>query len=153
MLLSSKLIQLIEDHWDPITNGIIKEIQRNPRLRHIGALPEGELRDRARDILEHLGHWLSGPHEDELARRFQAIGAARFTDAIPLAEVVLAYIVVKTRLIDYVRGQGLVQNPVALYAEEELQHTVGRFFDSIIYHVVCGYEEARPKAAQAKAGR
>ncbi len=151
-MLSSKLIRLIEDHWNPITASILEEIRRNPRLRHIGGLPESELRERARDILEHLGHWLTTSQEDELARHFEHIGGVRFAEGIPLAEVALAYSLVKERMLEFVRGQGLAQTPVALYAEEELEHCVGRFFDSMTYHVIRGYEQSLHHAAAAHAG-
>jgi len=58
-MLSSKLIRLIEDHWDPIANRILAEICHDPRLKHMASLPAGDLRERARDILQRLGHWLS----------------------------------------------------------------------------------------------
>jgi hypothetical protein len=154
-MLSSKLIQLIEDHWDPITTCILEEIRHNPRLRHVGGLPESDLRERARDILERLGHWLSSSREDEMARRFEAVGALRFSESIPLAEVVLAYLIVKERMLDFVRGQGMAQSTVALYAEEELEHCVGQFFDSMTYYVIRGYERAMaetPQPAHAHAG-
>jgi hypothetical protein len=36
---------------------------------------------------------------------------------------------------------------IELYAEEELEHRVGRFFDFMLYHVVRGYEAAMRRAA------
>lgn len=150
-MLSSKLIQLIEDHWDPITTRTLREIRHDARLRHVGGLPEGELRERARDILEHLGHWLGVSKEDELAGRFERVGAVRFQEGIPLAEVVLSYLIIKDRMLEFVRGQGIAQNTLELYAEEELEHCVGRFFDSLMYHMVRGYEQALSHAAMAAA--
>ena len=149
-MLSSKLIQLIEDHWDPITTRILRDIRHDHRLPHAAGLPESELRERARDILEHLGHWLSPAKEEELARRFERIGRQRFEESIPLHEVVLAYLIVKDRMLEFVRGQGIGETTVERYAEEELEHSVGRFFDSMIYHVVRGYEAALATAPQAK---
>ena len=140
-MLSSKLIRLIEDHWDPIATRILSEIHHDSRLRRVSALPASELRDRARDILEHLGHWLSVAHSDELARRFESVGRHRCEDGIPLHEVALSYLIVKDRMLEFVRNQGIADSPVGIYAEEELEHCVGRFFDHMVYHVIVGYEE------------
>jgi hypothetical protein len=139
-MLSSKLVRLIEEHWDPLTTRIVKEFRTNARLRRLGDLPESELRERARDILEHLGHWLTLSGEHELAPHFERIGAMRHEEGIPLREVVLAYSVIKNEMIEYARAQGIGPSTIEIYAEEELQHCISRFFDSAVYHVVCGYE-------------
>jgi hypothetical protein len=139
-VLSSKLVRLIESHWDLLTIAIVKDIAADTRLRYIAAVPESELRERARDILERLGHWLTTAHEPELARHFEHLGALRHEESIPLDEVVLAYLKIKNRMIEFARSQGIGPTAVDLYAEEELQHAVSRFFDSAIYHLVRGYE-------------
>jgi hypothetical protein len=145
-MLSSKLIRLIEDHWDPIANRILAEICHDPRLKHMASLPAGDLRERARDILQRLGHWLSVSKTDELARQYERLGGLRFEESIPLAEVALSYLIVKDRMLEFVRDQGIGESPVAIYAEEELEHCVGRFFDTAVYHIILGYEEAREEA-------
>jgi hypothetical protein len=38
-----------------------------------------------------------------------------------------------------------------LYAEEELEHRVGRFFDILVYHLVKGYESALRTSARVAA--
>jgi len=141
-MLSSKLVRLIEDHWDPLTTRIVKQFRADARLDHFGSLPESELRDRGRDILEHLGHWLTVSGEHELTRHFERIGVERHQEGVPLHEVVLAYSIIKHEMIEFVRTQGLGPNAIELYAEEELEHNIGRFFDCAIYHVVRGFEYA-----------
>jgi hypothetical protein len=151
-MLSSKLVRLIEDHWDPLTARIIAEIRNDARLPHVGALPESDLRERARDILERLGHWLTQSSEHELARHFENIGRQRHQEGMPAHEVVLAYLKIKGRMIEFVRGQGIGQNAIELYAEEELEHSVGQFFDNAIYHVIRGCEQAH-EPLRAAAGK
>ena len=82
-MLSSKLVRLTEDHWDPLTTRIVKQFRADARLDHFGSLPESELRDRGRDILEDLGHWLTVSGEHELTRHFERIGAERLRKACP----------------------------------------------------------------------
>lgn len=151
-MLSSKLIQLIETHWEPITARILDEIRRDERLVHLRGLPESEMRQRAQDILKNLGHWLVGSNREELAGSLERLGRLRYEEAMPLQEVVLGQLTIKREMIEFVHEQGLDRTPVDLYAEEELEHAVDRFFDNAIYHLIRGYEEARqPRAAAARA--
>jgi len=138
-MVSGKLIRLIEEHWESLAARILKQMHADARLSHVSALAESELHERARDILEHLGHWLTPSSEHELAERFELIGGRRHEEGIPLDEVVLSYLILKDRMLEFVRGQGLSQSTLEVYAEGELEHSVGRFFDSMTYHVVRGY--------------
>jgi hypothetical protein len=141
-MISARLVQLVEDHSDAIAARILRNIRADPRLPEVGSLPENELRARARDILKHLGHWLMVSKEREVAKHFEQIGAHRHEEGIPMAEIALAYMIVKEEMIQFVRDQGLGDTTVALYAEEELEHVVGRFFDTMLYNMIKGYEEA-----------
>jgi hypothetical protein len=152
-MLSSRMVRLIEVHWDPLSTRVVQEIRSDPRLRCIGSLPESDLRERARDILQHLDHWLMASHEHELARHFEHIGTERHAEGIPLDEVVLAYLKIKSHAIEFVRGQGMGQSTVELYAEEELEHAVGCFFDSAVYHIIRGYQQAQSARSHAAHGR
>jgi hypothetical protein len=149
-MLSSRLIHLIEGHWDSLTDRLIRQIRSDARLRHIGSLPDGELREKAREILQHLGDWLTASDEEQVAGRFERAGRVRFEDGIPLHEVVLAYIRIKDRTLEFIRDRGIGPDMVELYAEEEFEMHLGRFFDSLIYHLVRGYEEAMRAQPSAK---
>ena len=141
-MLSAKLIDLIEGHWDSITSRVLAEIRQDARVAHIASLPTSDLQDRARDIVQRLGHWLSETQSEELARQFQRVGRMRREEDIPLEETVLCYQIIKNRMLEFVRDQGLASTPVAIYAEEELEHSVDRFFDHAIYNVIVGYQQA-----------
>jgi hypothetical protein len=150
-MLSSRLVQLIEDHCESISTRILSDFRQDTRLRHIAELPRTDLVDRVRDVLLHLGHWLTSSSQVEIAERFERIGRRRFHEGIPAQEMVLAYGVIKERAIEFVRDQGIGRSTLELYAEEELEHAVGRFFDSVVYYVVRGYEEALGEALRATA--
>ncbi len=151
-MLSSRLVRLIEQHWDNLSARVITDIRGDPRLGRVGNLPESDLRERARDILEHLDHWLAASHEHELSHHFERIGATRREEELPLDEVVLAYFKIKRHALEFVRTQGLGQSTVEVYAEEELEHSVGRFFDNAVYHLIRGYQQPRAET-RAAAGR
>ena len=52
-------------------------------------------------------------------------------------------------MIDFVKEQGIRKDSVELYAEEELEHRVGRFFDDLVIHLVLGYEPTWRSTAKA----
>lgn len=147
-MLSAKLIQLIEDHWQGITTAIIHQIRSDPRLHHISRLPETELRDVGRGILRNLGQALTASRAEQqmVAEQYEGIGRVRFAESIPLHECVRALQVVKQRVVEFSRDHQFAQSTVEIYAEEELEHRLNEFFDDLIYHEVIGYEDAMRKA-------
>ena len=149
-MVSGRLIRLVEDHKEQIANNVLGEIHKHPELAHIRSLPDAELRERGQMILENLGHWLSG-HEAELERRYEALGEARFEESIPLQESVRALAIVKHKMLDFVHYQGMATTSLNLYAEQELQRRVGRFFDELTIHMVRGYETAWQRDAHVNA--
>lgn len=148
-MLSGKLIHLIEAHQEQITNNVLRGIHNHPDLVHLRKFPDAELRDRGRLILENLGHWLAAGNEEEITRRYETLGKDRFEESIPLHESLRALCITKDKMIDFVRGQGLSRNSVDLFAEEELELRVGRFFDALIIHMARGYETAWRRATHA----
>jgi hypothetical protein len=141
-MLSGRLIHLIESHWDPITIGVLQRIHHDPELTHIGSLPARELRECGESILRNLGNWLSAPTEDEAAAHYEWLGRLRCQEDVPLAESVRALSIFKTATLDFVQSENPGRSTLDYYAEEELEHRIGRFFDMLTFHLVRGYEEA-----------
>jgi hypothetical protein len=151
-MLSAKLIQLIEDHWEPITRRVLLILRTDPRLTHFRMLPEADLHERIGRVCKNLGRWLDAGDDQQLAAHYEDLGRRRFQEAIPLDEVVHASHVIKNRMIDFIRDQGIGQTSMDLYAQEELEHRVGLFFDAVVYHLVRGYDQAwrrQPPVAKA----
>jgi hypothetical protein len=151
-MLSARLIRMISDHWEQIADRVLRQVRRDSKLLELGKLPEPEQRERAREILQSLGRWLVSREED-LDQRSEALGRRRFEEGIPLHEVVYSLQLLRENMIQWVRDQGLVETPLELYAEEELERGSGRIFDTIIYYFVRGYERAMREqwASAAKA--
>lgn len=146
-MLSHKLIQAIESHCDPIMAALICQIRGDPDLTHMRRLPDLELREWGCAILKNLDTWLLAGRDVSLAKRYEALGRLRFEESIPLHEAVHALHLLKDKTIDFVRESGFAQTAAQVYAEEELEYLVGRFFDWLVYHLVRGYEEALRRAA------
>jgi len=148
-MLSGNLIRLIESHEEEIAGRIVRSIRHHPELAHLGKLPEAELRERGREILKNLGHWLASGNEEKLAHQYESIGKLRFAGSVPLHESVRGLCLIKDKMIDFVDEQGIDQGGLALYNEEQLERRVGQFFDLLVIHLVRGYEAAWRHAAHA----
>ena len=104
------------------------------------ALGRDELARRARDLVGNLGHWLIARHP-EVAGWSEPLGRTRFEQSIPLHELIRGLQIVKERLVDFARD-GMAETALQIYAEEELEYRVGRFFDEVVYYAAKGYELA-----------
>jgi len=132
---------MVSDHWADIAARALLRIRRDSKLLEFGKLPEADLRERAREILQNLGHWLVSS-ENDLGRRYENLGRQRFEEGIPLHEIVYALQLLRESMIQYIRDQGLGRTPLDIYAEEELEVGSDRIFDTIVYYFVRGYERA-----------
>jgi len=141
-MLSSKLVQLIESHWEEIASRLYTEVRKHPDMPNLARKTEGEMRDWCRTILEDLDYMLSASRQQEVKRRFEVLGRMRFEENVPLHEAVLRFQILKEKIIGFVHDQGFPMSAMHLYAEEELELRIGRFFDGCIYHLVRGYEGA-----------
>lgn len=140
-MLSAKLIHLIEAHEEPIVNRLIRDVRRQPGLAHLAGLPEAELRERGREIVKNLGHWLAADsNQQKIEREYEEVGRIRFQESVPLHESIYGLCLIKYAMIDFIHEQGIDRDCVALYAEEELERRVAKFFDFLVIHMARGYE-------------
>jgi hypothetical protein len=147
-MLSTKLVQLIESHWEEIASRLIQAIRKDPELRTLAQYPDLELREWCRVILADLGYLCSASKEEEIKRRFQVLGRVRFEENVPLHEAVLRIHILKDKIIGFIHEQGLPMTALHLYGEEEFEWRINRFFDAMIYQLVRGYEDARQVSAR-----
>jgi hypothetical protein len=141
-MLSGKLIRLIEAHEGEIAHSVLLAIRRDPSLAHLSALPDQELRERGEQILKNLGHWLAFGHESKLAHEYETLARERYDQGVPLHEAVSGLYLIKKKTIEFLDEQGIDNDCLALYAEEQFERRLGRFFDLLLIHLVRGYETA-----------
>ncbi len=142
-MLASNLVRLIEGHSEQITSDVINRIREGSEYPNLKNLPAAELRSWAGHILRHLGEWLAQNDEKQIASCYEGLGKLRFEEHVPLYESVRNFQQLRQSIILFARNQGFHQTAVELYAQEELEHLLGQFFDMMIYHLVKGYEGAR----------
>lgn len=150
-MLASKLVSMIEHHWEGIASTTIRKLRQDRAFDHIAGLPDSELLEWGEGILRNLSRWTLEGREAEVAERYECLGRLRFQEDVPLHEAVRGLQVLKNVMLEYVRNQGIGHTTVEIYAEEELEHRVGKFFDCLVYHLVLGYENALRKAAHMAA--
>ena len=141
-MLSFRLVQYIEDHWDVISKKILAAIVDDPYLEHYRKLPEQDLLNRVGDVSRNLGRWLGNLRSDEIAKCYRPLGSRRFAEGIPLREVVHAAHLMERKIIRCARDWALIETAIDLYAQEELEHRIAAFFDGAVCHLIEGYELA-----------
>jgi hypothetical protein len=141
-MVSAKLVHQVEDHWEAISGRYMRRLRQQHGLHHVSRTPDSEITDACRRVLHNLGHWLVSSSEEEIARLYERVGHDRFAAGIPLSESLRSVQLMKDATLDYIQDEAFVQTSVDLYAEEELELQLGRFFDLLIYHLARGYETA-----------
>jgi hypothetical protein len=141
-MLSAKLVQLIEANWQDIADRLIRKVRNHPDLKVVASRPDAEIRDWVHEILGNLNHLLSIRTDEEFGKRFETLGRTRFEQNIPLHEAVLRFQMLHDVTVSYIHEHGFPMSALEMYAEEELERRMCRFFHASIYHVVRGYETA-----------
>lgn len=141
-MVSTRLVHQIEDHWEAISLRFLRQLRATHHLHHLSHIPESDITDTCHRVLHNLGHWLVSSSEEEIARLADKLGHDRHSQGMPLSEAVRAVQLMKGATLDYIRDEFLAQTSVDLFAEEELEHQLGRFFDLMLYYLVRGYEQA-----------
>jgi len=156
-MLVNRLIQLIENHSDSLTDAVLRDALTNEMTVSFRRVPAVELRPRIAALYENLSKWIGNPNQEDIRQEYEEWGRTRFRQGIPFSEIVYVLILTKKHLRKFIREYGLVTFsgdrvtpdelvPVELYSIQELNYLVGDFFDRALYHLVRGYES--PAVAQ-----
>lgn len=157
-MISAKLIELIENHAPTLSHDITQDLVSSDRTRAFRTVKRDELEPRIFDLLQHLGNWIGDPRSERVEQEFKDWGRRRFSQGIPLSEIVYAVILIKQHLRRHVADAGLVDAafprvesdyilPMHLHSLQELNTRVGQFFDEALYHLARGHEAEAATAA------
>ncbi len=142
MLLAYRLVKLIETHSDELAAGLIEKLRHDPKTCHYGAEPSQEFAEKVTEVYQHLGEWLLGRTEGDIERRYIEIGQRRRAQGVELSQLICAINLVKTHLLEFLKNENVVQQPVELLGEIEVLELLERFFDRAIYYAAVGYERS-----------
>jgi len=140
-VISQRLIRLVAQNADRLANDLMAEVRRDPRTAAYHQLPEGDLHERAVDLFQNLGQWLSSRTEFAVQNRYENFGRRRFQEQIPFSQVVFALTTAKSMLLNFIRGSAAAESASELPLEYELTLSISQFFDKAIYHAAAGYED------------
>ena len=146
-MLRERLIQMVQSRWEEIATAAIRRIRSDEEVPNMRKLPENDLRQWTRRILEALQSWELHGENESLATEIDELGRRRFESGVPLYEAVRSLQILKRNVTGFVREHSFAQNTLELYAQEELEHSIGLFFDWLLYHIAYGYERARNRFA------
>jgi hypothetical protein len=141
-MLSARLVQVIEDHAEQLTRGVIDDLLSNRHTPDYHHLTREELHQRIYDVYRNLGRWLSDETESHIEASYTHLGERRLAEGIPLNEIVYSLGLIKHHLLEYIHFSGMIDSAVDLHGDRELHRLVGRFFDKAVYYTVCGFEHA-----------
>lgn len=158
-MLLARLIWLIENHAESLTRSTVEDIVSNPRTPSFHELPRKEVESRIYQLYRNLGRWIGTKDEAHIEAEYFDLGRSRRAAGVPLSELVYSVILYKKHLRQFIQEHAVVGSsidlpeheemiPVVLYGIQELNYTVGHFFDAALYHVARGYESAAPVARQ-----
>ncbi|HTR64801.1 MAG TPA: protoglobin domain-containing protein [Terriglobales bacterium] len=143
MMLTYRLVHLIETHSDALAHGLLSKVQESPHTRdYCRNVPSDELKQRVYEIYRHLGEWLVGSSAGDVAERYMQIGARRARQEVPLSQLIWAIILTKENLWEYILNESSPDRVVEIFGKQELLQLLDKFFDQAIYFAAVGHERA-----------
>jgi len=141
MLISQKLVELIEHDADKLTKRWLKDVQKRPETPTYHTFDPSELYHRAYRVYSQLGKWISNEtSKEDIAAYYTAMGAQRRKEGFALSEVIQALITTRRYLWLKVLSDGLLDTALDLHKGLDLNNRVVLFFDRAIYYTAKGYE-------------
>ena len=153
-MLSGRLVQMVEDHAEQLTESLIIDLKQNARTPEYHKLTDAEIHERVFKVYRDLGEWLGSEGEIQVESHYSRLGKMRADEGVPLSQVLYALIRTKKHLFAYIRRAGLFDSAMDLYQLQQFRRLVDDFFDKAIYYTARSYEheQASNWAAAAVAG-
>jgi hypothetical protein len=149
-MLLSNLMLSIQTHADKLTADFVADLVSDPRTERLARLPQEDLTRGVVTLYGRLAHWLVEKHPDELEANFRSRARRQRQAGIPLSEIVVAVILVKKQLWEFVKRNTLVDSIGDLYQRDEAFVLIGEFFDRLLYVTALGYEEGEERWEEPK---
>ncbi len=142
MIVTTRLVRLIETHAAPLTERLAERLRTDPRTAAYRRLDDREIRSRTERVYRNLGLWLDQASDERVEAEYLQLGRERRREGIPLSHVVAALLLTRRTLWEFVESEAAGDTALDLRQQLDLELLVVRFFDRAIYHAVRGYEGA-----------
>ena len=143
MLLAYRLVRLIETHADRLAKGLLVKLQNSNKCPDFTKVPSREFEQRVYELYDHLGEWLMGKKEEDVARRYTEIGMRRQMQGVPLSQLMEAIMLTREHLWEYLKHEANIEKPVEVFGELEMMELLEQFFDRAMYYAALGNEKAQ----------
>jgi hypothetical protein len=138
---------VIQTHAEELSHQVLKEMLSREETKSYNKLQEKEVYRRIYEVYSRLESWLSkDTPKSELIEQYKMLGKRRFNEGIPLAELIMALLLIKRYLWLYILEINLFESSFEIYQSLEMNNRVVLFFDRAIYFSSIGYEDARKEA-------
>src|SRR5262249_33941485 len=138
-------------HAGPLTQDILEDLRTNERTAAFSRLNPADVETRVSALFYNLGKWIGNADENVIRGEYEEMGRTRCREGVHISELIYALLICKHQLRRYIREHGLEDFagdrirpeellPLDLYSIQELNYTVGEFFDRALYHLARGYE-------------
>ncbi len=141
-MLAYRLVRLIETHSERLATGLYDKLRHCEKCSAFARVPAEEFRQRVFEIYQNLGEWLLGKKEEDIARRYEEIGARREAQGVPLSQLMYAIMLTREHLWEYLKHEAGPERPVEVFGELEMLQLLEQFFDRAIFYAAVGYEKA-----------
>ena len=141
-MLAYRLVRLIENHSERLAESLLERLKTCDKCTAFHKVPAQEFRQRVYEVYDHLGEWLLGKKEEDIARRYEEIGARRAAQGVPLSQLLFAIVLTRDHLWEYLKHEAGVEKPVEVFGELEMLQLLEQFFDRASYYAAVGYERA-----------
>jgi hypothetical protein len=145
MILTYKLVELIETHSDQLANSLVEKVKSSPYLPEYRNVPPVDLKERVKGIYSHLGEWLEKRREEDVAARYTEIGGRRAEQGVPLSQLNWTIVLTKENLWEYLKRSSVAADLKELTGELEMLQLLDQFFDRALYFAAVGYEQYQAK--------
>jgi len=152
VILTSKLVKVIEKNSDVIADRWADDVSTLSYTRSYWNVPYDELHERGASVCRRMGYYLSRRlPKERLAAFYRRMGKARMAQGYGVEEVVMALVLLKRHIWLFVLQEGLLDTNLELYQALELNNRVVLYFDRAIYYVAQAYSEEDEKEEKARA--
>jgi len=142
-MLAHRLTKLIETHADQLVATLGERISRSPRCDEYTRVSSVELKKLVSGIYGELGEWLVSRPEEDIEKRYTAIGMQRAEEGVSVSQLLWCIMLVKENLWEYLRNNENLENTAQIFGELVLTQMVDQFFDRAMYYAVRGHEHVR----------
>ena len=142
MLLAYRLVRLIETHADKLADSTLKRLKEDEKTREFcKRVPCQDFRTAVYEIYTHLGEWVLGKSEEDIARRYTEIGRRRASQGVLLSELNWAIVLTRENLWEFLKSEDTLERPTEVFGELKLLQMLEQFFDRAIFFAAVGYEQ------------